>query len=111
MTDDELATAKARGTALDNPAYLIKAGTHRRGEVGIAANVARATKRHVDLEPVIRAIQGDGFTSLKQIAAELNERRIPAARGGKWSAVQVARVLSRIAALRLPKHNGIPVRR
>ena len=92
MTDDELADAKALGTQLSSV-------DRRRGAIGTAANVARAMKRHVDLEPVIRGIQGDGKTSLNQIAAELNERRIPAARGGKWSAVQVARVLSRIAAL------------
>jgi hypothetical protein len=49
---------------------------------------------------VIRAIHGEGKTTLNQIAAVLNERHIPAARGGTWSAVQVSRVLSRIAALR-----------
>jgi len=92
MTDDELADANALRTQLSSV-------DRRRGAIGTAANVARATKHHVDLEPVIRRIQGDGKTSLSQIAAELNERRIPAARGGKWSAVQVARVLSRIAAL------------
>ena len=31
--------------------------------------------------------------SLRPIAAGLEERGIPAARGGKWSAVQVARLL------------------
>jgi hypothetical protein len=30
---------------------------------------------------------------LRAIAAGLNERGIPAARGGKWSAVQVSRLL------------------
>jgi Recombinase len=34
-----------------------------------------------------------GATSLRAIAAGLEERGIPAARGGKWSAVQVARLL------------------
>jgi ABC-type hemin transport system ATPase subunit len=33
--------------------------------------------------------------SLRAIAAGLNERNIPTARGGEWSAVQVARVLGR----------------
>jgi hypothetical protein len=74
-------------------------GAPRGTAIGNAANVARATQRLVDLEPVIRAIHSDGKTSPSQIAAELNKRRIPAARGGKWSVVQVSRVLSRIAAL------------
>jgi len=38
-----------------------------------------------------------GATSLRAIAAGLNEQGIPTARGtGKWSAVQVARVLERL---------------
>ena len=35
--------------------------------IGNAANAARATKPLVDLEPMIRAIHGDGKTSLNQI--------------------------------------------
>ena len=34
-----------------------------------------------------------GCESLRAIAAALEERGIPTARGGKWSAVQVARLL------------------
>jgi len=108
MTVDELAATKTRGTTFGSSANLIKASADRRGATGNAANVARAAKRHVDLEPVIRGIQGDGKTSLNQIAAELNERRIPAARGGKWSAVQVARVLSRIAVLQIGRVSTVP---
>lgn len=91
--------AEARGTKVGNPTSLITASADRGAAIGNAANVARATRRLVDLKPVIRAIHGEGKTTLNQIAAVLNERHIPAARGGKWSAVQVSRVLSRIAAL------------
>jgi hypothetical protein len=35
--------------------------------------------------------------SLRAIAARLDERGIPAARGGSWSANQVARLLKNIA--------------
>jgi hypothetical protein len=39
----------------------------------------------------------DAYTSLRAIAAALNEKHIPTARGnGEWSAVQVQRVLERI---------------
>lgn len=91
--------AKARGHKLSNRARLIKARIHRGTAIANAAHVALATKRVVDLEPVIRVIRAEGKVLLREIAVELNKRRIPTARGGKWSAVQVARVLSRIDAL------------
>jgi hypothetical protein len=83
---------------LGNPANLIKASADRARTIGIKANVARATKRLVALEPVIRAIEGDGKTLPSQIATELNKKLVPAPRGGKWSTAQVSRVLSRMAA-------------
>jgi hypothetical protein len=95
----ERAAATTRGAGLSNPVALIKASANRRWAIGIEANAARAKKRDVDLEPVIRAIHGDGKTLLRQIAAELNKRRIPTPRGGLWSTAQVSHVLSRIAAL------------
>jgi hypothetical protein len=50
-----------------------------------------------DIAPTIVEIQAAGATSLRGIAAELNERGIPTARGGgTWSAAQVARVLDRL---------------
>jgi hypothetical protein len=50
-----------------------------------------------DLAPVIRGIIADGRTTQPKIAAALNERRIPASRGGQWSAAQVQRVRVRMA--------------
>jgi hypothetical protein len=45
----------------------------------------------------MKALQAAGATTLRSIADGLNEQGIPTARGlGKWSAVQVARVLERI---------------
>jgi hypothetical protein len=41
----------------------------------------------------IKELQAAGCESLRAIAAGLDQRGIPAARGGKWSAVQVARLL------------------
>jgi Recombinase len=43
--------------------------------------------------PTIVELQAAGCESLRAIAAGLEERGIPAARGGKWSAVQVSRLL------------------
>ncbi len=57
----------------------------------------RAAGRAADLAPLIAALQAAGATSLRAIAAGLNEQGIPTARGqGTWSAVQVARVLERL---------------
>jgi Recombinase len=47
--------------------------------------------------PTVKALQAAGATSLRAIAEGLNAQGIPTARGqGKWSAVQVARVLVRV---------------
>jgi Recombinase len=46
--------------------------------------------------PVIAELKAAGATSLRAIAAGLNKRGIPTARGtGSWSATQVMRVLAR----------------
>jgi Recombinase len=50
-----------------------------------------------DIGPTIKTLQAAGATSLRAIAAGLNEQGIPTARGnGRWTATQVARVLERI---------------
>ena len=60
---------------------------------GRARRTALASKRIADLKPIIADVQASGAHSLRQIAAGLNQRGIPTARGGAWSAVQVKRVL------------------
>ena len=40
-----------------------------------------------------KGLQASGCESLRAIAAALEERGIPTARGGKWSSVQVGRLL------------------
>jgi hypothetical protein len=47
--------------------------------------------------PTIKRLQAEGATTLRAIAAGLNAQGIPTARGGTWSAVQVMRVLQRLA--------------
>jgi Recombinase len=58
---------------------------------------ARARNRALDLAPTIQELQAAGCESLRAMAAGLEERGIPAPRGGKWSAVQVARLLEAAA--------------
>ncbi|MFH6786808.1 recombinase family protein [Methylobacterium sp. MA0201] len=54
----------------------------------------RARRQAADLAPVIAELRVGGATTLQAIAAGLNERGIPTARGGSWTAVQVSRVLA-----------------
>ena len=48
--------------------------------------------------PEIAEAQAAGAKSLRQIAAALNGRGIATARGGKWEAATVAKILKRVAA-------------
>jgi DNA invertase Pin-like site-specific DNA recombinase len=91
-TKAALAAAKARGTQLGGR----RVSSERWAEIGFAARVGRsaeAEKRAADLLPAIESIKAAGATSLRQIAARLNEQNITTPRGGEWSAVQVQRVL------------------
>jgi Recombinase len=44
---------------------------------------------------LIREIRNSGVASLRGIAAVLNARGVPTARGGCWAATQVSAVLAR----------------
>lgn len=96
-TKAALAAAKRRGVQLGRVDTSRKE-LRRMGKTGtkIAARLrqAKAAKRRDDLAPVIADIkQFVERATLRSIAAELNERGIPAARGGEWSAAQVLRLL------------------
>ena len=90
-TKAALAAAKRRGVKLggDRGARL----TAKARAAGTAAIRAQARARAADLAPVVKELQAAGLESLRAIGAALDERGIPTARGGKWSAVQVARLL------------------
>ena len=90
-TKEALAAAKARGVRLGTPANLRNQDVG--GARGRVRQAERALARAADLAPVIVATQAEGAVSLRQIAAALDARGIPAARGGQWSAAQVQRVL------------------
>jgi hypothetical protein len=62
-----------------------------------AVRRAQADARTADLAAIVAELQAAGVTSLRAIAAALNERGIPTATGvGEWRAVQVWRVLARM---------------
>jgi len=95
-TKDTLAQAKKRGVKLGG--YRGSKPTSKMRARSTVVVQARANARATDLAPTIRNLQADGCTSLRAIAAKLNDAGIPTARGqGIWSAVQVARILERIS--------------
>jgi DNA invertase Pin-like site-specific DNA recombinase len=95
-TKAALAAAKKRGKKLGG--YRGVAPTAKMQAASKKALQARAETRAADVGPTIRELQAAGAASLRAIADGLNARGIPTARGtGAWSAVQVARVLERLA--------------
>lgn len=93
-TKAALAAAKARGVRLGGHRWNIQSVALKGNAAGVRVRVAKARKRASDLLPVIQSIREEGSTSLRQIAAILNDRGIKAPRGGSWSAVQVQRILT-----------------
>jgi DNA invertase Pin-like site-specific DNA recombinase len=94
-TKDALAAAKRRGVKLGG----YRAGsklTAKARKAGQEANARIAAERAAYVSPVIAELQVAGATSLRAIAAGLNARGIPTARGsGSWSATQVLRTMAR----------------
>jgi DNA invertase Pin-like site-specific DNA recombinase len=93
-TKAALQAAKKRGKVLgcrnDNIAVYASQGA----KASASARSAKAAKRATDFIKIIERIKAEGATSLHQIATKLNDEKFPAARGGKWSAIQVQRVMS-----------------
>jgi DNA invertase Pin-like site-specific DNA recombinase len=95
-TKDALAAAKRRGVVLGGDRGV--APTAKMRAKGRAVLQARANARAVDIAPIVAELQAGGAVSLRAIADGLNVKGIPTARGdGQWSAVQVSRVLGRLA--------------
>lgn len=95
-TKAALAAAKARGTKLGGDRGVKPTVKMRKRSAAVRQQ--RAASRAADIAPTIEELRASGTTSLRAIAAALNDRGIPTSRGdGTWSAVQVARVLDRLA--------------
>jgi DNA invertase Pin-like site-specific DNA recombinase len=95
-TKAALAAAKARGVKLGGARTVTVADDVR--ELGQKAIQERANARAADYAPAIAELRSAGATSLRAIAAGLNDRGIPTPSGrGEWQAVQVQRVLARLA--------------
>jgi hypothetical protein len=67
-------------------------------QASLQARQARADVRATRLAPIIAELQARGVTTLKGIAAALNERGVPPPSGhGQWRSTQVGRLLKRLA--------------
>src|SRR6201996_8655204 len=94
-TKAALAQARKRGVKLGGNRGVKPTAKMR--AVSTASLHKRANDRAADIAPTIRALQEEGATSLNAIAAGLNAKGIPTARGaGQWTATQVMRVLERM---------------
>jgi hypothetical protein len=71
--------------------------TQRIRRAGWEARMKRADARAADLAPIITELKARGVTSLRAIAAALNEREISTPRGtGKWGGEQIRQLLARL---------------
>jgi DNA invertase Pin-like site-specific DNA recombinase len=102
-TKAALQAKKAAGAQLGNRTNLAEAQA-----AGRAAGVAAAEAFAKSVAPLIRQIRLDQpLLDLRGIAAELNARRVPTARGGAWHSTTVRNVLRRASgtpALSWPSH-------
>jgi DNA invertase Pin-like site-specific DNA recombinase len=85
-TKAALKAAKARGARLGRHGAEILAPRYRE----------EARQRAVQLQPVIAELKGRRL-SLAKIASELNKRKVPTPRGGRWDHSSVRNVLQRLA--------------
>lgn len=85
-TKAALAAARERGTRLGRNGADRLAPTYRE----------QAIERAQTLAPIVAEIRAAGASSLREIAAALNERGIMTAQGSSWSPMQVKRVLERV---------------
>lgn len=98
-TKAALAAAKARGKALGGFREDARVTDEARRKAAKMKAEASARKAE-DLMPTIKAVQAEGASSLRQIAAALTAKGIPTPGGGSgaWNAAQVQRVLARATA-------------
>jgi DNA invertase Pin-like site-specific DNA recombinase len=92
-TRDALAARRARGLQMGTPRDL-SAHQKRASRLGTQANRAKAHARARLIAPAIERARADGHTSLRQIAAYLNEQTITTPRGKQWTPTAVAHAMT-----------------
>jgi DNA invertase Pin-like site-specific DNA recombinase len=84
-TKAALKAAKARGVRLGRHGAEVLAPQYR----------SEAHQRAQELQPIIAGLKSKGL-SLAKIAGELNKRKVPTPRGGRWDHSSVRNVLQRL---------------
>ncbi len=97
-TKAALKAAKARGTKLGNPNILKVRNKDTTKAIERRSQIASQSAN--ELIPIIDNIRSEGSTSLREIAAELNQLGIKTARGSEWKATSVSRIISRAHEMR-----------
>jgi hypothetical protein len=87
--------AKSRGTILGGLRWNLASVGDKGRRAGLEVRQTKAAGYRADILPIIEEKGLAGNVTLKGIADALNVDRTPAPRGGKWSAVQVQRILHR----------------
>jgi DNA invertase Pin-like site-specific DNA recombinase len=95
-TKAALAAAKARGTHLGGLRWDITRIGDKGRRAALQSRQEAAAKYRADVLPIVQEKQKHGAKTLRQIADALNADNTPAPRGGRWSAVQVQRVLNAV---------------
>ncbi|WP_018303580.1 recombinase family protein [Wenxinia marina] len=96
-TKEALAAAKARGVTLGNPNGAAALRRTGRGGEALREVVQRnAAEFAQSLGAVLSDVTGDGHTSLREVAAELNRRGIRTRRGGRWQVSNVRNLMMRL---------------
>jgi DNA invertase Pin-like site-specific DNA recombinase len=98
-TKAALAAARAGGVKLGNPngARALR-GKQVGNKQAVAAVQANAEQRAANLRAIVDELQAQGFTSVRAIATQLNERGILTPRGAAWHPTSAARLLWRLQA-------------
>lgn len=96
-TKAALAAAKARGTRLGSPRPITRRAQLSGAKASLSERKRLAAQWRRDALRMVTSAYSKAGT-LAGAAAILNERGLPARRGGHWSAVQVRRVLSEAAS-------------
>ncbi len=84
--------AKARDVVLGNP--RLRAGTREMAHAAAAVKADMSRARAADVLPYVEAARRAGAKTLRELAAALTARGVPAPAGGRaWHPMQVKRVV------------------
>lgn len=91
-TKAALQAAKARGVKLGSPNSLTSQAQSRGTQRSAEVRQSHAARWRADILPIVQTVHGEHLT-YRTTARILNTQRVPARRGGQWTAAQVRRLV------------------